>query len=341
MDLGYLVSVIIPVYNVQTYLREALDSVLCQTYTNLEIIIIDDGSTDNCGGICDEYARKDSRILVIHQNNRGLSAARNTGLENANGKVIAFLDSDDSYCPDYINEMIAEMIYKKSDIVVCKYTTHKTVDILSQTGNEKLEPSIMQGKYNRKSALRALADRGINVGVWNKIYKHELWSDIRFPEGHVSEDLDTTYKLFDRCNSVVVLDKPLYMYRIRPGSITFTYSYKNINDRIIASSHFDLFIEEHIGNTFSLEQRNLKKKECLKVLFVLYFHHRGRKKEGEITRSELRLIIIKLGKLVNIKTCSHNIRIAYPLICHCPFILDAIYGIYHLIHMAIRSIIRR
>ena len=123
-----LVSVIIPVYNVESYLEEALDSVLNQSYDNLEIIIIDDGSTDSSGQICDNYEKKDERVYVIHQEHRGLSAARNTGLDIMTGEAVAFLDSDDAFNQDFI-KVLADIMEKENvDVVVCNHTVHNTID---------------------------------------------------------------------------------------------------------------------------------------------------------------------------------------------------------------------
>ena len=128
MDNSSLVSVIIPVFNVQPFLSEALDSVIQQTYRNLEIILIDDGSRDGSEEICDEYARRDERIVVIHQKNKGLSAARNAGLDIMSGNAIVFLDPDDAFQPDYIKAMMTEMICQEADLVICKYA------LLNSTG---------------------------------------------------------------------------------------------------------------------------------------------------------------------------------------------------------------
>ena len=219
MEFGSLVSIIIPVYNVKLYLKEALDSVIHQTYQNLEIIIIDDGSTDGSEKLCDEYTEKDQRIIVIHQENKGLSNARNVGLDLMHGEALAFLDSDDAYSSDYVRVMAEAMIREKADIVICRYTIHNTTDRLSPSGREKKLPRITQGLYDRKQSLCALVDGAINNSVWNKLYRQELWTDIRFPNGRVYEDFDTSYRIFNACKTVYVVDKSQYLYRKRPGSI--------------------------------------------------------------------------------------------------------------------------
>ncbi len=221
-----MVSVIIPVYNVAPYLRESLASAIHQTYKGLEIIIIDDGSTDGSGDICEEYAARDERIRLIHQENKGLSAARNAGLNIMTGDVIAFLDSDDAYHPDYIRTMLETMHREKTDIVICGYSKQKTEGKLRFEEVGRTGPSLHKGKYNRIEALCALADMKLNHGVWNKLYKSGLWNNIRFPEGYVYEEVRTTYRILDSINSLAVIDQPLYLYRDRPESITNTRTQK-------------------------------------------------------------------------------------------------------------------
>lgn len=254
MDNSILVSVIIPVYNVASYLVEALDSVVHQTYENLEIIVIDDGSTDGSGKMCDEYAEKDRRFRVIHQENRGLSAARNVGLDIMTGEVVAFLDSDDAFHPDFIRTMIDAMRQKSADLVVCKFVVFHTSGLMRFEGNEKEKPTIDSGEYDSITVLRALADGMINDSVWNMLYHRKLWENIRYPVGHVYEDTDTTFKIFNLCNTIYVLDQPLYLYRKRSMSITETHSPQNISDRISALFHFETFVKEHTPEIFSEEQ---------------------------------------------------------------------------------------
>ncbi len=208
MDDSVLVSVIIPVYNVLPFLVETLDSVINQTYTNLEIIIIDDGSTDGSGDICDEYAIKDRRIHVIHQKNEGLSVARNKGLEIMSGQAVVFLDSDDAYHPNFIREMISSLLRESVDLVVCKFTTHETTGKMRHNYQDKHYPNAKAGFYDRVSALHLLVDRSINPGVWNKIYKSELWRNIRYPIGKVYKKIEILYRIVNKCNSVFVFVKP-------------------------------------------------------------------------------------------------------------------------------------
>ena len=172
MESSGLVSVIIPVFNVRSYLAEALDSVLNQTYTKLEIIIIDDGSTDGSATICDEYVTKDQRIRVVHQENKGLSGARNTGLDMMTGEAVAFLDSDDAFYPRFVESMIDEMNRSGTDLVICDYTVWHTfgrMEPLNRCYQGRPHTSIGQGVYDRVSALQFLAEGAYSHYSWNKL----------------------------------------------------------------------------------------------------------------------------------------------------------------------------
>ena len=258
MENGGLVSVIIPVFNVRPYLAEALDSVLRQTYEHLEILLIDDGSADGSGEMCDEYARRDGRIRVIHQANRGLSGARNAGLNAMTGDAVVFLDPDDALRPDYVQKMAEAMVREGAELVLCKYEEHRTDGRMERTGRERAKPLIGEGLYDREEALRALVDERLNKSVWNKLYSRRLWENIRYPDGHVYEDIATTFRILDLCRTVYVLDEPLYLHRIRPGSITGSHLPEKSRDWLLAWSQFDAFIETHTPEIFTPKQ--LKKK---------------------------------------------------------------------------------
>ena len=156
MDICGLVSIIIPIYNVAAYIEESLESVINQTYCNLEILLVDDGSTDGSGKMCDEYEKRDSRIRVVHQDNRGLSAARNTGLNMMSGDAVAFLDSDDALMPDYIEKMFATMAKENADLVLCKYLTYRTTGRMIGESIDKERPLIPGGIYDHISSLQAM-----------------------------------------------------------------------------------------------------------------------------------------------------------------------------------------
>lgn len=325
-----LVSVIIPVFNVYPYLAEALDSVLQQTYKHLEIIVVDDGSTDGSEALCDAYAEKDKRILVVHQENRGLSSARNTGLDRMNGDMLVFLDSDDAYHPDYIGAMMEAMIREKADLVVCKYTRLNTTGRMILTGREKIIPQIDQALYERADALCALADGSINVGVWNKLYKRELWEAVRFPAGHVYEDADVTYQIFDRCKTVYALNKLLYLYRNRPESITRTFSWKNISDRTLAWSHFNSFIEGNIPGIFNEKHLQNRRQLFIKWMIRLYILCSGEAMDDLKEHSDdLKKLIIDTVRETGIENYDLRTKTVYWILCVCPPLLKTVYLIYH------------
>lgn len=209
-----LISVIVPVYNVEKYLERCLDSILRQTYTNLEILVIDDGSKDNSGKICDEYEAKDSRIKVIHKINGGLSDARNAGLKIATGEYIGFVDSD-----DYIADDMFETLYNLSEnnsadiSIVSFYEIYK--DKIIGVRNDKTLT-----KMTKEEALKELLiDTNIQSYAWNKLFKKELFEGLNFPVGKNFEDIATTVLLFEKAENVVVLQEPKYYYLRRDDSI--------------------------------------------------------------------------------------------------------------------------
>lgn len=217
------VSVIVPIYKVEPYLRRAVDSILHQTYHNLEIILVDDGSPDQCGKICDDYAKEDNRISVIHKENGGLSDARNAGLDAAGGEYIVFVDSDDFIAEDYIETLMRCLKKYDADVAMCSYAVTDSVgyddSIFKAAQDDTVEVC------DRRELLNNLYDANHKdatyfIVSWNKIYKASLWKDVRFPKGRIHEDEATTYKIYDRAEKGVYLHRPLYGYFTAPSSIT-------------------------------------------------------------------------------------------------------------------------
>ena len=208
-----LISVVIPVYNVERYLQRCLNSVVSQTYKNLEIILVDDGSTDLSGKICDEWASKDNRIVVIHKTNGGLSSARNTGLDVAKGRYIAFVDSDDYVEKDYVKTLVKVLEEEKVDVAVCGfwylYKNH-----LEQKGYSGTCILMSQIDYLQFF----LTDWTCGL-IWNKIFKRKVVNGIWFEEGHIIDDEFFTYKAIINCNRVALFEDPLYYYRMRATSV--------------------------------------------------------------------------------------------------------------------------
>ena len=327
--MGSLISVIIPVYNVLPYLEEALSSVRNQTYGDLEIILIDDGSSDGSGEICDGYAKEDRRMKVIHQENMGLSAARNRGLDISSGEYIAFLDPDDAYLPSFMEKMLLTIERDKTDICECRYSFCKTEDRMEKPEKTRKSKRLPEGIYGREEILRALAMSMSDIHVWNKLYRKELFHEKRFPDGHVYEDIDTTFRIFDRCGRVSVIDEELYLHRRRKGSITLDRSLSNRRDRVTARSHFASFIEENTPGIYSEEQLKRTRASIMNVMLSTYASIDGETGvEAESLRDGLRESIIDTLEKNGIGAYPLRTRAAYRLMRRAPDLFSLIYRIY-------------
>lgn len=208
------VSVIVPVYNVDRYLNNCVNSLLVQTYENIEIILVDDGSTDGSSEICDSYSMKDSRIKVIHKKNGGLSDARNKGLDIASGQWVTFVDSDDYVTKDYVETLLSLLTVNNADISIATYT-FVTEKKYQSRGTGEL--AIMTPEVAIK---RLLMDDGFDMGAWAKMYRIEYFDKIRFPKGKLFEDSLVTCQIFAEANKVVFESKSVYFYVNRKESIT-------------------------------------------------------------------------------------------------------------------------
>lgn len=213
-----LISIIIPVYNVENYLERAVNSVINQTYTNLEIILIDDGSKDNSGLICEEVAKRDKRIKVMHQENSGLSVARNVGIKNATGKYIGFVDSDDLISNKMYEVLYSAIIDNNSKISMCNYIPFYKD---SPQFDEFYKCEVMSSDEALKELM---IDKKVRNFACNKLFDIELFSNIEFPAGKRFEDIGTTFKLFLKVENLVYVDMRLYGYFVRADSITGNYN---------------------------------------------------------------------------------------------------------------------
>lgn len=213
------ISVIVPVYNVEKYLSKCVDSIINQTYHNLEIILVDDGSPDRCGEICDEYATKDNRIKVIHKKNGGLSDARNAGIEVAEGGYIAFVDSDDYIASDMMDVLYHRLIKDGSDMALCnfKYIDEKGEEIEERKNKSPIKDEVITGIDGMKKLSQ---DKNwYYVIAWNKLYKKEIFDNIRFPKGKIHEDEFVIHHIMHACKRISCVALELYYYLQRQGSI--------------------------------------------------------------------------------------------------------------------------
>lgn len=216
---GPLVSVIIPIYNVEKYLRTCIDSVITQTYNNLEIILVNDGSPDKSPEICDEYAKKDNRVKVIHQNNGGLAHARNVGIANSNGEYLTFIDSDDYVSNDYVESLYKGLIESAADISIASFIAFKESESFCVTLERTSFVEVTKKDYFKEYASIKAEKSMPFITAWNKLYKKELFDGIKYPKGKLYEDAFTTYKLIEKSRKVVYSTTKLYYYRLNPQSI--------------------------------------------------------------------------------------------------------------------------
>ncbi|MCI8851967.1 MAG: glycosyltransferase [Lachnospiraceae bacterium] len=251
-----LISVIIPVYKVEEYLERCVDSVLAQTYENLEILLVDDGSPDGCPALCDQYEARDPRVRVIHQQNLGLSGARNTGIQEAKGTWLSFIDSDDYVAADFIQSLYEACIRTGSPLSLCRwaYVHGEALPKLGQgsplTGPENGQASLLWEKgrpgcvepvvYGRRELMEQLyePDGAYFVVAWNKLYRRELFAKIRYPLGQIHEDEATTHQIFHLAGQGAFVDRALYGYFVAPQSITRGFNprrldwIKGVSDRL-------------------------------------------------------------------------------------------------------------
>ncbi len=212
-----LVSVIVPVYKVEKYLDRAVKSLFKQTYHNLEIILVDDGSPDRCPEMCDLYAQQDSRVKVIHQQNGGLSAARNSALNIASGEYLTFLDSDDYLKENAIEKLVYQLISFKASVACCSI---EIVDEYNKS-TEYFNCNVQFEDTGINIAKRMLQDFFPKNFAWGKIFRKEIWDNIRFPVGRIYEDSATTFRAVAKADKVICISDCLYCYlRNREGNIT-------------------------------------------------------------------------------------------------------------------------
>lgn len=284
----FLISIIVPVYNVEQYLPRCVDSLINQTYQNLEIILIDDGSPDRCGEICDEYARKDNRIIVAHKPNGGLSDARNKGLDIAKGEYVMFVDSDDWIDRDTCKTVVNLADSNQSNIVI--FGVRNVYD----SGKIEVFPPKYSGIVSCEKCIYSLLCKIQEFGIFNyacnKLYNKRLFEGIRFQKGRLAEDQGLIYKLFHKANRICVCEKIFYNYYQRSGSITDGQFIPNL----IKDRH-QLWIERL--NFIEQNYPNLVDAQIAQILGAVYAAIIKLKNESDY--SDFRDEIIKFADLHN------------------------------------------
>ena len=304
-----MVSVIVPIYNVEKYLKRCIDSILNQTYKNLEIILVDDGSPDKCPQICDEYAKSDKRIKVIHKQNAGVSAARNDGLAIAQGDLIGFVDSDDFIHPSMYEEMVNYLVSQDCDLVSCSFTKFSTEEEINNNLDMNLFP---KETLTRNEAISFSLDKknkgGIINVVWNLLIRAEIAKSVKFDCSLTNgEDTKYSFDVLMKTNRVGRLFAPFYMYyQNKNGAVAsadsrklavfrINFHYKiylsacTIDDKNIKKEAYLIFLRNFSYLIFGVEKQDLKKLRGL--IFKNIF---GILKSPDIYWKEKILIILKL-----------------------------------------------
>ncbi|WP_420067796.1 glycosyltransferase family 2 protein [Streptococcus suis] len=277
-----LISIIVPVHNVETYLDQCIHSVLNQTYSNWELLLINDGSTDSSGTICDDYAKGDERIRVIHKNNGGLSDARNAGIDNCTGEYITFLDSDDGIREDFLETCLTTAIQHDVDIVIGHFfiwdeNQQTFYYFVEQSQKDTIELISAQEALNRQVVWKNFNTAPFVV-AWGKVFKATLFNTIRFPKGKVFEDEYTIHKALLKSDSVALINKEFYMYRRHGNSIMTS----------------DFSLSKVLNNIEALEERI--------VDLVLA------KKDTELVRQKLYNILLHTKHELEVHQCSDSLE---------------------------------
>lgn len=245
------ISIIVPIYKVEAYLKRCIDSIVAQTYRNLEIILVDDGSPDDCGKICDAYAEKDERIRVIHKENTGLGYARNSGLEICTGEYIMFVDSDDWLSTDCVEILYNRLIDDNSDMAVGNYIQIYD-DGSTKRGYYKFEEDCV---LTQNETLKRLNDHIFSVMAWGKLYKRNVMKYVSYPAIRPGEDTWVVPDIMKRCDNISFVNRTIYYYYQRPSSIMHSIDSDRLLDGINANLRFAQYLVQE---------------DCLKVASRIY-----------------------------------------------------------------------
>ena len=294
-----LISIIVPVYKAEKYLNRCVESIVNQTYKNLEIILVDDGSPDNCPQMCDEWAEKDGRIKVIHKENGGAAMARNAALDTASGDYIGFVDSDDWIACNMYEVLYNSLIENDSDISMCRH-----FDVDAQSAIKEIDFYFSEEAITGKDCIVLGKYSAVNCVLWNKLYKKELWQNIRFPNYMKYEDEAVLPYIYNEAKKIACVQAPLYYYVYVDGSI--------MNSQLSDNDLVMINIMEKRLEFFSGTDIYLKiLSNCLNVIRGLLVFHSNEPKGFayiEITKFFRRILKISLKQGVKM---SFRARISY------------------------------
>ncbi|MPM21155.1 hypothetical protein SDC9_67598 [bioreactor metagenome] len=282
-----IISIIVPVYKVEAYIGKCLISIKKQTLSNFEAILVDDGSPDNCGKICDKFVARDARFRVIHQENGGISNARNNALAIARGEYIAFVDPDDYIASDMYEKLYNEIVRTEADIVICDYFRVEQGKPVPHTSFEK---NIV---LTSKETLRLLADDSLTSYMWCKLYKKELFKEVRFIEGYSFEDLAILHELVHNAKRISYLRECLYYYFINPKGMVANLTAKNEYDHFIAWYRRLIFLREHYPEYVELTYNSFINCGARAYWLCAY------RKKNELAKEARKLLKAEASKLLN------------------------------------------
>lgn len=311
------VSVIVPVYNVEKYLDRCMESIVQQTYSNLQIILVDDGAKDKSGTICDTWKERDSRIVVIHQKNGGLSNARNTGIKQANGEYLIFVDSDDVVASSMIEQLVGLIETEDADISICG------VSHIFDENDIKFEQNQTETiSYNRNSAIMEMwYQKSFLPSAWGKAYKKRLFENLGFMERILFEDIDVMHELFWRSNKIVYKNVPLYGYVHRENSITTTRFSKRDCDILKISEKLLKFSKENDDSLVPAA-----KSYAVTAAFRIYLNAPQKNREFHAYYAKAEELLNEYGKTVmKDKKVRNKTKYALCLYFYCKPLLMVVY----------------
>jgi len=301
-----VISVVVPIYKVEKYIHRCVDSILSQSFTDFELILVDDGSPDACGKICDEYAEKDSRIRVIHQKNGGLSAARNSGIDIAQGEWLSFIDSDDWVHPDYLRLLYEAAVENSTDISIGLYVrTDGRGDIDNAPINPRISIEQPEGFWIEKRTNATVA--------WGKLYRWRLFDGVRYPVGKYHEDEYVTYRLLFACDKIAVVNAPLYRYFVNTDSISGMNYIKRMPDIIKAfTQHLEFFKDSLWQEAYRLEVEKYAEAYSNAIWLIKNNEDAESKKKTEELRIELRAFMETYKSMIPFEKRKDIYISAYP-----------------------------